>query len=396
MTTIVMRTFTCVLTLALITTCGPMNEEWSVDQTLDHCVMKVTASVESLSDTDRMPRSIPMGETAWKTVSLHDWTSGFWPGMLWYAYEHSGDQMLRTQAEKFTEKLGFIANSSADDHDIGFQIYCSYGNGHRLTNNEAYKSVMLKAADTLATLYNTTVGTIHSWPSKKQWPHNTIIDNMMNLELLFWASKNGGSKNLYDIAEQHAVITMKTLVRSDFSTYHVGVYDTLDGHFIKGVTHQGYADNSQWTRGQAWAIYGFALSHRETGRSDFLETSKKLVDVFLSRRSSDGIPYWDFDDPAIPQAPKDASAACIAACGMLELATLLDDPKEKIKYKNAAIGLIQKLSSDDYLSQDQNPAILLHSTGHKPKGKEIDVPIIYADYYFMEALLRLKKLNSSN
>ncbi|MEP2024184.1 MAG: glycoside hydrolase family 88 protein [Reichenbachiella sp.] len=339
-----------------------------------------------------MPRNIAPGEKEWKTVGLHDWTSGFWPGILWYAYEYSKDESLKKEAKKFTKPLEVIANSSADDHDIGFQIYCSYGNAYRLTGDESYKTVILKAADTLATLFNPIVGTIHSWPRKKEFPHNTIIDNMMNLELLYWASKNGGSQRLYDIAEQHAETTMKTLVRPDFSSYHVGIYDTLDGHFIKGITHQGYADDSQWARGQAWGIYGFAVSHRETSRADFLETSKKLADVFLGRLSAEGVPYWDFDDPDIPQAPKDASAACIAACGMLELVTLLDDPKEKIKYKNAAIEMIQKLSSDDYLSRDQNPALLLHSTGHKPKGKEIDVPIIYADYYFMEALLRLKKL----
>ncbi len=387
-----MRTSICVMTLCLIASCGMQNEERSVDPILDHCVSKVAASANSLTETDRMPRNIAPGKKEWNTVGVRDWTSGFWPGILWYAYEHSGDESIKAQAERFTEQLEFIAHSPADDHDIGFQIYCSYGNGYRLTGNEGYRQVMLKAADTLATLFNPTVGTIHSWPSKKQWPHNTIIDNMMNLELLFWASRNGGNKRLYDIAERHAETTMKTLVRSDFSTYHVGVYDTLDGHFIQGITHQGYADDSQWARGQAWAIYGFAVSHRETGRKDFLETAKKLADVFLKRLLVDGIPFWDFDDPAIPNAPKDASAACIAASGLLELSTQLEDPTEREKYQKAATTLIKKLASDDYLSKDSNRAILLHSTGNHPKGKEIDVPIIYADYYFMEALLRLKKL----
>ncbi|MEP5364792.1 MAG: glycoside hydrolase family 88 protein [Reichenbachiella sp.] len=382
----------CLALLCLIA-CTPQSKESSIDQTLAFGVEKVKSSANMITSYDRMPRRIPAGETEWQTVGLHDWTSGFWPGVLWYAYEASGDESLKQAAEKFTEPLAIIAQSTADDHDIGFQIYCSFGNGYRLTGNEAYKAVMLQAADTLATLYNPIVGSIHSWPKKKEFPHNTIIDNMMNLELLFWASKNGGSQQLYEIAEQHAETTRKTLVRSDFTTYHVGLFDTLDGHFIKGITHQGYADDSQWARGQAWGIYGFAMSHRETGRADFLETSKKLADVFMSLLPEDGIPYWDFNDPDISHAPKDASAAAIAACGMLELAELLDDPQEKSKYKSAAIALIDRLSTDEYLSRAQNPAILLHSTGHKPKGKEIDVPIIYADYYFMEALLRLRKLD---
>ncbi|MEQ8580467.1 MAG: glycoside hydrolase family 88 protein [Marinoscillum sp.] len=371
--------------------CSQGPKENSTEQVLNHCVSKVRATAASLPNADRMPRNIAMGEKEWKTVSLHDWTSGFWPGILWYAYEHSGDESLKQEAERFTQPIEQIANTSAEDHDIGFQVYCSFGNGYRLTGNDTYRRVMLKAADTLATLFHPTVGTIHSWPAKKEYPHNTIIDNMMNLELLFWASKNGGSTRLYDIAEQHAETTMETLVRSDFSTYHVGIYDTLDGHFIKGITHQGYADSSQWARGQAWAIYGFAISHRETGRADFLETSKKLAGVFLSRLPEDGIPYWDFDDPAIPKAPKDASAACIAACGLLELATLVGDQSESETYQSAAVDLISRLATANYLSREDNLAILLHSTGHYPKGREIDVPIIYADYYFMEALLRLKE-----
>lgn len=360
---------------------------------LDYCVAKAKKSASSLQDPTRMPRNIDSGKKEWNTVGVRDWTSGFWPGALWYAYEYSGDESLKEEAEKFTQPVELIANKSASDHDVGFQVYCSFGNGYRLTGNDAYKEVILKAADTLATLYNPIVGTIHSWPSKQEYPHNTIIDNMMNLELLFWASKNGGTKSLYNIAERHAETTMKTIVRPDYTTFHVGVYDTLDGHFMRGVTHQGYADDSQWARGQGWGIYGFAMCHRETGRKDFLETSKKLADVFIGLLPEDGIPYWDFNDPAIPAAPKDASAAAVAACGMLELSVLLDDPIEKEKYKEAATDLLDKLSTDEYLSREVNQAILLHSTGHHPRGTEIDMSIIYADYYFMEALLRLKKMN---
>jgi unsaturated chondroitin disaccharide hydrolase len=243
-------------------------------------------------------------------------------------------------------------------------VYCSYGNGYRLTGNKAFKEVLLAAADTLATLYNPNVGSILSWPIKReQYGHNTIIDNMMNLELLYWAAKNGGDKRLYDIATSHAEVTMKYLVRPDNAVFHLGEFNDNTGEFIKGHTHQGYADESMWARG---------------------------------RLPEDGIPYWDFDDPKIPNAPKDASAAAIAACGMLEIANLVKSDKLKDKYISAAKSFIKILSSEKYFSGDTNQALLSHSTGHHPNNSEIDVPIIYADYYYMEALLRLKKIESIN
>lgn len=385
--------FLIAILVVVCTACTTKKEAFDIDETLKYCVGKAKISASSLERADRMPRNIDPDKKEWNTVGVRDWTSGFWPGVLWYAYEASGDAMLKKQAQKFTAPVEYIANNVAKDHDIGFQVYCSFGNGYRLTGNEAYKKVILDAADTLATLFNPTVGTILSWPQKEEYPHNTIIDNMMNLELLFWASKNGGTKELYDIAVKHAETTMTSIVRPDFSTYHVGVYDTIDGRFMRGVTHQGYADNSQWARGQGWCIYGFAMCYRETGKKEFLNTAIKAADVFLSRLPEDVIPYWDFDDPAIPNSPKDASAAAVAACGMLELAVVMDDEAAKEKYKNAAKNLIENLATDQYMSGETNYAMLLHSTGHHPRGTEIDVPIIYADYYFMEALLRLKNLD---
>jgi unsaturated chondroitin disaccharide hydrolase len=353
---------------------------------------KVKETLKDLTVADRFPRSIKKGDTNWKCVGVRDWCSGFWPGVLWYAYEVSGDEQLKRQAQRFTAPLKEIAYSYALDHDIGFQMFSSFGNGYRLTGNETYKEILIAAADTLATLYNPIVGSIHSWPRKPQYPHNTIIDNMMNLELLFWAAKNGGGQNLYDIAESHAEVTMKNIVRPDYSAYHLASFNDQTGEFIEGKAHQGYADNSMWARGQTWGIYGFAMAYRETGREDFLLTSMKMADKFLVRLPEDGIPYWDFDDPAIPNTPKDASAAAVAACGMLELSKLVKDESEKQKYYNQAVKLIEILSTDTYLSGDANQAILMHSVGHMPKNSEVDVPIIYADYYYMEALLRLRKM----
>ncbi|MCB4807886.1 glycoside hydrolase family 88 protein [Tamlana sp. 62-3] len=368
---------------------------FTFEDVLQKNVTKLEKVSIGLAKADSLPRNIKGENTNWGFVSYTDWCSGFWPGTLWYAYEASNNEELKKQAERFTDPLKPIAYTPADNHDIGFMMYCSYGNGYRLTKNEAYKDILLAAADTLATLYNPKVGTILSWPSQKhKFKYNTIIDNMMNLELLFWAAKNGENKGLYDIAKSHAEKTMNHIVRKDSAVYHVGSFDEETGEFLRGYTHQGYAHESMWARGQGWGIYGFSVAFRETGEQAFLDTAEKLANHYMNRLPEDKIPYWDFDDPNIPEAPKDASAAAVAACGMIELSQLIKDENKKEKYFNAAVSYVEELSSSKYLSGDKNQALLLHSTGHFPKNSEIDVPIIYADYYYMEALLRLKKLHA--
>ncbi|MFW2376811.1 MAG: glycoside hydrolase family 88 protein [Cellulophaga baltica] len=394
-----MSKFFLMLTIVLIVSCSPTKKEapvFSAQEMLDESVIKTKETLKGLSVKDSFLRNIPENQTTWESVGVNDWCSGFWPGVLWYAYEASNDASLKKEAVAFTAPIKTIAYNSARNHDIGFMVYCSFGNGYRITGNPEYKEVLLSAADTLATLYNDKVGSILSWPEKREeYAHNTIIDNMMNLELLFWAAKNGGDQRLYDIATSHAEVTMNNLVREDNSLYHLGSFNEETGEFLKGYTHQGYADESMWARGQTWGIYGFAMAYRETGRKDFLETSIKLADHFLERLPEDGIPFWDFDDPKIPNAPKDASAAAIAACGMFEIANLVEDVTLKNKFNTAATKFVEILSSDAYYSGDKNQALLLHSTGHLPNNSEIDMPIIYADYYYMEALMRLKKLEEA-
>lgn len=390
-----------ILVLLLIESCNQETnnpKQFSTQQLLDYCVIKSQNAAGGLHSFDSLPRNIYPSQTQWNFVNIHDWTSGFWPGVLWYSYEASGDSMLLSQAKNFTEPLKDVLSVPVDNHDLGFMFYCSYGNGWRLTKDASYNKILMQASDSLITLFNQKVGTILSWPvmrEKMNWPHNTIIDNMINLELLFWASKNSGDSKYYDIAVKHAETCMNTLIRPDYTTFHVAVFDTTDGHFIKGVTHQGLADNTTWARGQGWGIYGYTMCYRETGKTEFLETAQKLADVFISRLPEDGIPYWDFDDPAIPNAPKDASAAAVAASGMLELSGFMTEEASKAKYKNAAVAMLEKLSTPEYLSEDKNQAFLLHSTGHKPNGSEIDASIIYADYYYIEALLRLKKMETN-
>ncbi|MGN7786528.1 glycoside hydrolase family 88 protein [Niabella sp. 22666] len=374
---------------------------FDVDKELDYCLQQAQKTLSSLKDPAMIPRSIAHGDTAWRLVNYRDWTSGFWPGILWYAYEVSNKEDWKAAAEKSSRSLFPLVDSSAIDHDIGFQLFCSVGNGYRLTRDSTYRQILLRAADSLATLFNPKVGTILSWPRKVpgvDWPlcHNTIMDNMINLDLLFWAAKNGGGKRLYDIAVDHAVTTMKNQFRPDYTSYHVVIYDTATGRKIKGMTHQGLNDSSMWARGQAWAIYGYSMVYRETRDPQFLDFAQKVTDVYLSRLPEDGIPYWDFDDPGIPQAPRDASAAAVVASALLQLSTLMsDEPKAKTYYVKA-INMLIELSSERYQSREINDAFLLHSSGHKPNGGEIDASIIYADYYYLEALLRLKNISENN
>lgn len=373
-----------------------------IKEATDYCHNKVLLSLNSLksdsTDYTLMPRNIVAGDSTWhcRKATPDEWCSGFWPGVLWYDYELTGDENIRKEAEKYTASLEYLSQRPAFDHDLGFLIFCSYGNGYRLTGNPRYKEVILAAADSLATLYNPTVGTILSWPRNVEMlgGHNTIMDNMINLEMLFWAARNGGNSSLYDIAVKHAETTMRNQFRPDGTCYHVAVYDPDNGNLLRCMTHQGYADNSTWARGQAWAVYGYTMVYRETHDKRFLDFACKVADAFLTRLPGDNVPYWDFDDPAIPNSPKDASAACVVSSALLELQDYCSGA-QKTRYRNHAEKMLASLAGDSYRSDASRCSFLDHSTGHKPAGSEIDASIIYADYYFIEALQRLSRLRNS-
>ena len=378
-------------------------ETFSVDSQMEYCVGKVRTALSQLRDGEgkydytMMPRNILDGKT-WncRKAKPEEWCSGFWPGVLWMAYKASGDGEIRQAAEGYTKALDFVATRQAYDHDLGFITINSWLKGIEALGDKApqhYRRTALAAADSLATLYNPKVGTILSWPRhvKDYGGHNTIMDNMINLELLFWASRNGGSRLLHDIAVSHAVTTMKHHFRPDGSCYHVAVYDTLTGDFLRGQTHQGYADYSMWARGQSWAIYGYTMVYKYTRDPLFLAFAQKVTDIYLKRlqeTSDDLIPRWDMDDLR-PDAPKDASAACVVASALLDLGDFIGGVHGKY-YREMAIKMLAQLSTDRYLSQDKNSSFLLHSTGHHPAGSEIDTSIIYADYYYIEGIEKLK------
>lgn len=327
-----------------------------------------------------------------KMVRSGDWTSGFFPGILWYLYEYSKDRKWLDEAKKYTARIETEKNNTGT-HDLGFMIGCSFGNGYRLTGSESYKSVILQAARSLSKRFNPVTGVIRSWDhNKDKWTYPVIIDNMMNLELLFEASRLTGDSSFRKIAIRHANTTLKNHFRPDYSSYHVVDYDPARGVVKSRGTHQGYSDESAWARGQGWALYGFTMCFRETKDHTYLHQAENVASFILSNKNfpSDGVPYWDFNDPAIPNAPRDASAAAVIASALYELASYSTRSSEYIK---AANHILNSLSEKYTSPTGQNGGfILTHSTGHKPANSEIDVPLIYADYYYLEALLRYKTL----
>ena len=324
------------------------------------------------------------------------WTSGFYPGTLWYLYEYTHDTAVQAEAIKRTLLLTKEKDNKGT-HDLGFMMYCSFGNAYRLQPSDAYKKVLLTSSASLSTRFNPTVGCIKSWDNKK-WEFPVIIDNMMNLELLCWASKTTGDTSYVHIAKTHANTTMAHHFRPDYSSYHVVNYDTLTGKVISRVTAQGYADESAWARGQAWGLYGYTTMYRETKQPQYLEQAQHIAAFILANKTTpaDGIPYWDYNIPDTVNAKRDVSAASVTASALLELSTFVDKNEAK-NYWAAAEKIIRSLSSDAYMAKEgeNNNFILMHSTGHFKANSEVDVPLTYADYYFVEALLRYKRLTNT-
>ncbi len=387
--------------LIFIAGCAPVKESIepqprtsSLDTVVDIISHKVAQTVRQMSgDSIMYPRSIPI-DGKWKTIPIEDWTSGFFPGILWNVSELTGDAALRSSAARWTEGLTPIQYYSGS-HDIGFMVYSSFGNGFQFTKNESYKEVLIQTARTLTSRYRPAVGCIKSWDNRV-WPYPVIIDNMMNLELLFWASKNGGTQQMYDIAFSHAEKTMQNHFRSDWSTYHVLSYDTTDGHVNWKGTVQGYSDSSCWSRGQAWAIYGFAMSYRFTRDERFLATAQHAADYFIGHLPGDKIPYWDFQAPGIPNEPRDVSAAAIAASAMFELSGFVKDAGLQKKYYTAAVSILDALMRKPYFAEgSKESCILQYGVGNKPAGREVETSLIYGDYYFIEAIMRFKKAQSN-
>ena len=367
---------------------------------IKNCEAQLDQAVPKLTDLSKHPRLIETNETEWKEIPNGRlvWTSGFYPGILWYMYDLTKDEKWKAEAIKRTEVFEDFKTIN-EHHDIGFMMFPAYGNGYIFGDKKEYKDILLTSAESLASRFNPKVGTIRSWSNKMhpRWQqHITIIDNMLNLELLFWAAKNGGNQEFYDIAVKHAETTMDNHFRPDYTSWHVIEYDSISGKVLNRHTKQGYADDSRWSRGQAWGIYGYTMMYRETGDKKFLDFAVNLTDKYLELLPVDYIPHWDFDVPNLENEERDASAAAIVASGLLELSTFVEDKKEQERYYNAAMRMLESLSSEDYSGVGKTDSFLIHSTGAKSLGHEIDVALIYADYYYIEALDRLQKMERSN
>lgn len=339
---------------------------------------------------DRMPKTFENGKQVDSDIEW--WTSGFYPGTLWLISEGTGDAAIRAEAER---RLDLLEPSKyyTGNHDIGFMIFSSFGNAYRITGNPRYKAVVDTAAQTATNRYRPRIGAIQSWDSSQKFKAPVIIDNLMNLELLLWAAQNGGDARLREIALRHADITLRNHFRPDYSSYHVVDYDPDTGKVLARKTAQGADDASAWARGQAWALYGYTMLYRYTRDPRYLAQARGVADFILGHPNlpADDIPYWDFNAPGIPEALRDASAAAIMASALLELGQYADDARTR--YVGAAETMLRSLSAPPYRAAlgGNGGFLLQHSVGALPMKSEVDVPLTYADYYFVEALLRYRR-----
>lgn len=398
---------------ALVISCNNKTPEW-VGTALESSTQQLLSTADELRDSGRFPRSIwsgwdieflaeQIGPSVYakvdslrpqpsadklgklRTCDVYDWTSGFFPGSLWLAYELTGDERLLADAVDYTNKM-LPATFYTGTHDLGFMVGCSYGNALRLCPNDSLKTVIIRTADNLASRFNPEIGAIRSWDFGP-WNFPVIIDNMMNLELLFQASKLTGDNKYKDIAIRHADKTMACHFRPDMTSYHVVSYNP-DGSIETRQTFQGRSDESAWARGQAWGVYGYTVCYRETGDKKYLEFAQKIADMIISRvKTEDHIPLWDYDAPNLPTTPRDASAAAVTSSALFELCGYLP---EGHKYFDYAESILRSLSSPEYLAEPGTNCgfILKHSTGSLAHGSEIDVPLNYADYYYLESIKR--------
>lgn len=398
---------------ALVISCNNKTPEW-VGTALESSTQQLLSTADTLRDSGCFPRSIwsgwdieflaeqigpavyakvdslrpqPSADKLGKlrTCDVYDWTSGFFPGSLWLAYELTGDERLLADAVDYTNKM-LPATFYTGTHDLGFMVGCSYGNALRLCPNDSLKTVIIRTADNLASRFNPEIGAIRSWDFGP-WNFPVIIDNMMNLELLFQASKLTGDNKYKDIAIRHADKTMACHFRPDMTSYHVVSYNP-DGSIETRQTFQGRSDESAWARGQAWGVYGYTVCYRETGDKKYLEFAQKIADMIISRvKTEDHIPLWDYDAPNLPTTPRDASAAAVTSSALFELCGYLP---EGHKYFDYAESILRSLSSPEYLAEPGTNCgfILKHSTGSLAHGSEIDVPLNYADYYYLESIKR--------
>ena len=392
---------TLAISLFILTSCNsPKQMETDfIQNNIDNIVAQHTLQTDLIEQSGKIlnPRTIRKDGSI-SYVPINDWCSGFFPGNIWLTYELTGDKKWLPLAEKYTEDLDSVKHLKWH-HDVGFMIGCSYLNGYRMGGKKEYKDVIIEAAKSLSTRFRPHAGVIQSWDADKGWQGKrgwkcpVIIDNMMNLELLFEATALSGDSTFHNVAVKHADTTLKHQFRNDNSCYHVIDYDPQTGEVRGKQTAQGYAHESIWARGQAWAIYGYTVCYRYTKDKRYLDQAEKIYDLIFKHKNlpQDLVPYWDYDAPNIPNAPRDASAAACTASALYEMSSYLPTKG----YKLTADQIMENLSSPAYRAEvgTNGNFILMHSVGSIPHGAEIDVPLNYADYYFIEGLMRKRNLD---
>ena len=377
-------------------------EENYLSENVEYAAAQYDLLIEKLEKNGKpwAPRTVDTKGNIVYARNVWDWTSGFFAGSLWYLYNLTGDEKWKTLAKKYTEALK-QQQYITSHHDIGFIIGCSYLNGMRM-GQEAYDTIIVQAAKSLSTRFRSGAGVIQSWNTRTGWQAQrgwecpVIIDNMMNLEILFEATSLSGDSTFYNMAVSHADMTLKNHFRENMTSYHVVSYSVPSGKVESNGTFQGYADSSAWARGQAWGVYGYTMCYRFTKNPVYLEAAHKIARFIMENRPSgnDYIPYWDYDAPDIPNAPRDASAAAVTASALLELYAYTEDQSLSDAYIEYAENILKQLSSPDYLAKENENKgfILMHSVGSFPHDSEVNVPLNYADYYYLEAMKRYKDL----
>ena len=365
------------------------------ERVMAHAAQRLADAADRLNPQDGYPRSTG-ADGRWQLTDADSWTSGFFAGSLWLMYQQTGDPVWRGRAQRWTAGLE-AQKVRTDTHDLGFMIFDSFGWQAQLTNDPHARDVTVEAARSLATRFNPAVGAIKSWdvdpndPQTLGWRFPVIIDNLMNLELLYWAAgQPGGDPKWKDLATQHALTSMRVHLRADGSTAQVALFDPVTGAFERQEKWQGQSVTSTWSRGQAWAIHGFTDAYRESGRGELLDAAQRAADWYLARLPTDRVPYWDFQAPDIPRAQRDASAAAVAASGLVELGRLTGGERGA-SYRRAAEDIVASLAAGYLTVGTPNEAVLAHSVGFLRENTEVDVGLVYADYYFLEAINRLQQ-----
>ena len=384
--------FSVLLLSTTLFSCSNKNKDLKhfVNQQLNFAVEQYRGLEDALPDS-LLPKTT--GKDGKLLTSGPDWwCSGFYPGTLWYLYEYSGDEKLREFAIRRTMLVEPEKNNTGT-HDLGFMLYCSFGNAYRITDEARFRDILVTGAQSLATRFNPVTGCIKSWDNDK-WEFPVIIDNMMNLEFLYWAARATGDEGFFNICVSHSNATMANHFRPDYSSWHLVDYDTITGRVKGKQTVQGYADSSAWARGQSWGLYGYTVGYRETKDTAYLNLAVNIAKFLLNNPNmpDDLIPYWDYDAPSIPDTYRDASAGAIMASALIELSGYAEK-SDSYLFMKSAVKILHSLASDRYhakIGQNGN-FILKHSVGSLPGNHEVDVPLTYADYYFVEALMRLKE-----